>query len=89
MVTHSSILPENSMDRGAWRVTVHRAAKSQIQLSTHTYETNKEMYMFRIFADIQLLWLSFKMLLWHHGYILGLCVFLDLHTEILSEEMVA
>ena len=24
MATHSSILDENSMDRGAWRATVHR-----------------------------------------------------------------
>ena len=26
---------ENSMDRGAWKATVHGAAKSQMQLSTH------------------------------------------------------
>ena len=26
---------ENSMDRGAWRATVHGVAKSLIQLSTH------------------------------------------------------
>ena len=33
---------ENPMDRGAWRVTVHRVTKSQIRLkwlSTHTAET--------------------------------------------------
>ena len=29
---------ENSMDRGAWRATVHRSAKSQTQLSTPTKE---------------------------------------------------
>ena len=37
---HSSILcPENPMDREAWQATVHRVAKSWIQLSTcaHTY----------------------------------------------------
>ena len=28
---------ENPMDRGAWRTTVHEAAKSQTQLSTHTH----------------------------------------------------
>ena len=28
---------ENPMDRGAWRATVHGAAKSQISLSTHTH----------------------------------------------------
>ena len=28
---------ENSMDRGAWRVTVHGIAKSQTQLSMHTH----------------------------------------------------
>ena len=27
---------ENPIDRGTWRVTVHRVAKSQMQLSTHT-----------------------------------------------------
>ena len=26
---------ENSMDRGAWRATVHGVAKNQTQLSTH------------------------------------------------------
>ena len=37
MATHSSILgSENSIDRGAWRATVHGVAKSQRQLSTHT-----------------------------------------------------
>ena len=29
MATHSSILAWNPMDRGAWRATVHRVAKSQ------------------------------------------------------------
>ena len=34
MVTHSSMYSlESSMDRGAWRATVHRDAKSRIQLS--------------------------------------------------------
>ena len=28
---------ENSMDRGAWQVTVQGVAKSQTQLSTHTF----------------------------------------------------
>ena len=27
---------ENSMDRGAWQVTVHEATKSRSRLSTHT-----------------------------------------------------
>ena len=38
MAAHSSVLvwkiPENSMERGAWWVTVHGVAKSQTQLST-------------------------------------------------------
>ena len=35
MATHSSILAWRiSMDRGAWRATVHRVAKSQTRLST-------------------------------------------------------
>ena len=29
---------KNSLDRGAWRATVHRSAKSQTQLSTPTKE---------------------------------------------------
>ena len=28
---------ENPMDRGAWRATVHKVAKSGTQLSTHEY----------------------------------------------------
>ena len=31
---------DNSTDRGAWQATVHGAAKSQIQLGTHTYFTS-------------------------------------------------
>ena len=40
MAIHSIILLENPMDRGAWWATVHRVAKSWIQLerlSTHSY----------------------------------------------------
>ena len=38
MATHSSILAwENSMDGGAWWATVHRVAKSRIQLSDFTF----------------------------------------------------
>ena len=33
MATHSSILTDNPMDRGAWWATVHGVAKSQTQLS--------------------------------------------------------
>ena len=37
MATHSSILGlENSMERGAWQVTVHRVSKHQTRLSTLT-----------------------------------------------------
>ena len=36
---------ENSMDRGAWRVTVHRAAKSWTQLSMNTYNPHM-LYVF-------------------------------------------
>ena len=32
MATHSSILPGESHDRGAWRTSVHRVAKSQTRL---------------------------------------------------------
>ena len=37
METHSSILEGNPMDRGAWHATVHGAAKSWTQLSTHAH----------------------------------------------------
>ena len=37
MATHSSILAGNPMDKGAWHATVHGAAKSWTQLSTHTH----------------------------------------------------
>ena len=34
MATHSSILAsKNSMDRGAWKITVQQVSKSQTQLS--------------------------------------------------------
>ena len=33
---------ENSMDRGAWRATVHGVAKSRIQPSTHAYSSPYE-----------------------------------------------
>ena len=33
MAAHSSFLPEESMDRGPWRATVHGVAKSRTQLS--------------------------------------------------------
>ena len=32
MAAHSSVLPENSMDRGAWQATVHQVAQSQTRL---------------------------------------------------------
>ena len=36
MATHSSILAwENSMDRGAWRATVHGVTKSQPELTDY------------------------------------------------------
>ena len=41
---------ENSMDRGAWWVTVHGVAKSWTQLSTHTYTRNNYMELFCSFA---------------------------------------
>ena len=38
IATHSSIsCLENPTDRGAWQATVQRVAKSQAQLSTHTW----------------------------------------------------
>ena len=39
--THSSILAwKRSMDRGAWRATVHGVTQSQIGLSAHTTHTH-------------------------------------------------
>ena len=46
MATYSSILAwRNSMDRGAWRATVHRVTKSQArlkQISTHAGGTPRQ-----------------------------------------------
>ena len=48
MATRSSILnPENLMDRGAWRATVYKVAKSQTRLkslSTLTYTQSKDSF---------------------------------------------
>ena len=33
---------KNPMDRGAWRAVVHRVAKSQTRLSTHTHTHDSE-----------------------------------------------
>ena len=44
IVTHSSILAwEISMDRGAWRVIVHRAAESRTLPSMHTQDTARNL----------------------------------------------
>ena len=40
-------LPENPMDSGTWRATVHRAAKSWIQLSDREYTEIQENEQFR------------------------------------------
>ena len=42
---------ENSMDRGAWRATVHRSAKSQTQLSTPTKEGKGHVHIW-IFCSL-------------------------------------
>ena len=39
MATHSSILLENPMDRGAWWATVHRVARVRHNLVTKTTTT--------------------------------------------------
>ena len=36
IATHSSILLENSMNRGAWQAPVHGVAKKRTQLKTNT-----------------------------------------------------
>ena len=35
---------ESPVDRGAWRATIHRVAKSQTRLSTHTYISLLKIY---------------------------------------------
>ena len=45
MATHSSVLAwKNSMERGAWCVTVHRVAKSWTQLSTSSTSSTHTIY---------------------------------------------
>ena len=36
---------ENTMDREAWRATVHRVAKNQTQLQQHSTHTHKHIYI--------------------------------------------
>ena len=40
--------PENYMDRGAWQATIHGVAKSQMQLSMHTYLIKKCTFFLKI-----------------------------------------
>ena len=42
--------PENSMDRGAWEVTVYRVTKSQIQLSNTVTVEHKSLKFVRHFS---------------------------------------
>ena len=44
---------ENSMDRGAWKATVHGVTKSQMQLSTHTL-----LYYYLIYSSFPLFLLT-------------------------------
>ena len=43
---------ENSMDRGAWRATVHGVAKSQTELSTHAHPSRwvLKFYLHKVVA---------------------------------------
>ena len=47
---------ENSMDRGAWWVTVHGVAESQTQLSVHTHIHPMHIE----FYALKILWISFS-----------------------------
>ena len=47
---------ENPMDRGTWRATVHRVAKSRTrlrQLSTHPRIKSRKMVLMNLFAEQQ------------------------------------
>ena len=39
---------ENPVDRGAWRATVHRVARSRVQLKQRSTHTQDEVYIFTI-----------------------------------------
>ena len=45
----------NPMDRGAWRATVPRLAKSQMQLSKHTHAVSTVRIKYRLLFDFLLL----------------------------------
>ena len=44
---------ENSMDRGAWRATIHGVAKSRARLSTHTHCFSLASEEARVFLSAQ------------------------------------
>ena len=45
---------ENPMDRGAWRVTVHRVSKSQTQLKQHTHTGSLEEIELKLYIHVLL-----------------------------------
>ena len=46
MATHSSVLAWRiPMDRGAWRATVHRVAKSRTRMSTRIWKWEADEFM--------------------------------------------
>ena len=47
---------ESSMDRGAWRATVHGVAKSQTQLSTHAHSVSMSTPASQFFSRLLCFW---------------------------------
>ena len=59
------------MDRGAWRATVHRVAKSQTQLNTHTHTHTNNTHTNKVCSNVD--WEEGGGLEWQsEGGILGL-----------------
>ena len=51
MAIHSSILAWKFPDRQAWQATVHGAAKSQTQLSTHAHTKKQNIHILYILTE--------------------------------------
>ena len=55
--------PENSVDRGVWRATVHGVAKSQARLSgQHFHFSHVHLELMSVLADV----IKVKILRWEH-----------------------
>ena len=56
MITHSSILAWNSMDRGAWQATVHGVAESQTWLRDQYFDFHEDVTHHKLNSSAAFFW---------------------------------